>query len=197
MNRLHHWYCNRPAWAEYVREGLIPDNVGSTDLGDEPDWPRTRHDHGRPARRRRARPARRASRSTRRSPVPGLPDPRSPVGGRPRRRVGHAVRGGEVQRRRLLHDAPPRPHARPPGPDISRGQAGAAARRHLPRLGQHRCGHVVPLPAHPRHQDRARSVHAAGPPSRSGVRADRRGDGRRPRSGSGLGRATHRHADRR
>ncbi len=35
MNRLHHWYCNREAWKQHVREELVPFALEGQELGDE------------------------------------------------------------------------------------------------------------------------------------------------------------------
>lgn len=34
MNRLHHWYCNRQAWKQHVREELVPPAIDGIDLGE-------------------------------------------------------------------------------------------------------------------------------------------------------------------
>jgi ubiquinone/menaquinone biosynthesis C-methylase UbiE len=34
VNRLHHWYCNREAWKQHVREDLVPVALEGVDLGD-------------------------------------------------------------------------------------------------------------------------------------------------------------------
>jgi len=34
VNRLHHWYCNREAWKQHVREELVPPAIDGIDLGD-------------------------------------------------------------------------------------------------------------------------------------------------------------------
>jgi SAM-dependent methyltransferase len=34
VNRLHHWYCNREAWKQHVREDLVPVALDGVDLGD-------------------------------------------------------------------------------------------------------------------------------------------------------------------
>ena len=34
MNRLHHWYCNREAWKQHVREELVPPTIDDVDLGE-------------------------------------------------------------------------------------------------------------------------------------------------------------------
>ncbi len=35
VNRLHHWYCNREAWKQHVREELVPPAIDGIDLGDQ------------------------------------------------------------------------------------------------------------------------------------------------------------------
>jgi len=35
MNRLHHWYCNREAWKQHVREELVPPTIDDVDLGED------------------------------------------------------------------------------------------------------------------------------------------------------------------
>lgn len=34
VNRLHHWYCNREAWKQHVREQLVPSAIDGLELGD-------------------------------------------------------------------------------------------------------------------------------------------------------------------
>lgn len=34
VNRLHHWYCNREAWKQHVREELVPPTIDDVDLGE-------------------------------------------------------------------------------------------------------------------------------------------------------------------